>query len=61
MFVCLVFSFQLTQTQVSDFSSQIGSFREVFVTEGPGSVESDLDKGKLKNIIHFFYLTFCFF
>lgn len=37
---------QLTQTQVSEFSEQISSFRKIFVDEGPGSVDSDLDQGK---------------
>lgn len=33
-------------TQVAEFSKHIAQFREVFVIEGPGSVDSDLDKGK---------------
>ena len=42
----VIISMQLTQTQVSEFSEQISSFRMIFVDEGPGSVDSDLDRGK---------------
>ena len=33
--------------QVGQFQSTVSVFKEKFVLEGPGSVESDLDKGKV--------------
>ncbi|XP_057295129.1 dynein axonemal heavy chain 10-like [Hydractinia symbiolongicarpus] len=36
---------ELTVNQVKEFSTEIGKFREVFIIDGPGSVDSDLDQG----------------
>lgn len=43
-------SLQITQQQVEDFSKEIEDFFHKFVTQGPGSVGEDLDKGKSINV-----------
>lgn len=48
---------QITQDQVSEFSSDISKFKESFINEGPSSIGFDLDAGILTALSVHFYLT----
>lgn len=39
-------SLQVTQQQIEDYNKEVEGFFRKFMTEGPGSVGEDLDKGK---------------
>lgn len=48
---------QITQDQVSGFSKDISKFKESFINEGPSSIGTDLDGGKLTTLSVNFFLS----